>query len=419
MKVAIYGVSASGKDFLIEKVVKAFNCENANRAIHLKGSTILKSLAKEHFGQDFKVLSDQEKNTLRALFCNLVSETARTYDFVFVDGHYSFIEQEGFDVTFTQKDEALYDAFFYLDTPSEMIVKFSRTREFAKRDQSITAASIHRWKAFEKANLAKICNSLDKELIILDEDTETVITFLKAYLSPETRGYYDPKNAASFLVNQVPKDLLNYDKILIADCDKTLSENDVTFYFCDHLDIPTSQVKQIFRNDRYTSYQFFKLSKLYATKSPVDLSNAAIIAQKKLIISRSTIAYIHRKYCGFYKIALTSGLKSVWSLVATNEQFHALLASQSPSGLTGFVTPLVKKEIVLALQRMGKTVVAIGDSMIDIPMLEIADQAYIVAHQKLSSAVVNYFEKNGGTNIRQISFSSNKYKNIETVEDLK
>ena len=79
-----------------------------------------------------------------------------------------------------------------------------------------------------------------------------------------------------------------------------------------------------------------------------------------------------------------------------------LLGNTCKSEFEYLVTPLFKKEIASLLREKGKHVVAIGDSMIDIPMLEAADQGYLIAHEKLNKAVESYLTGVECTNIEQI-----------------
>ncbi len=117
---------------------------------------------------------------------------------------------------------------------------------------------------------------MNKELIILDEDTSACIEFIESYLT-DIDGYrYEPKKRLQIHLLTIFSKITSSPKhILVMDCDKTLSENDVTYEFCRQLDIDGRQLKQIFRNDRYTAYQFFKVAKLYGSKSSSEIKCAA------------------------------------------------------------------------------------------------------------------------------------------------
>ncbi|EKO3844665.1 hypothetical protein NTE29_004984, partial [Vibrio harveyi] len=142
MKLAIYGVSRSGKDYLIKNVIAYLQETTLLTAIHIEGSKTLNALAQDMFSQPFKSLEESRKRTLREKFTDIVNEKNSEYDLVLVDGHYSFIDGDSYQVVFTEKDEHVYDHFFYLDTPSEMVVDFSRKSKGDKRNLEVTVEQV-------------------------------------------------------------------------------------------------------------------------------------------------------------------------------------------------------------------------------------------------------------------------------------
>ena len=74
---------------------------------------------------------------------------------VIVDGHYSFINADSYDVVFTNEDRDAYDHFFYLDTPSHMVIKFAKNSKGKKRNLTITEEQVSNWKSYEKYKLQK------------------------------------------------------------------------------------------------------------------------------------------------------------------------------------------------------------------------------------------------------------------------
>ena len=170
MKLAIYGVSRAGKDYLIKNVIAHLQETTLLTAIHIEGSKTLNTLAQEMFQKTFKSLDESNKNTLREKFTEIVNRKNSEYDLVLVDGHYSFIDGDSYKVVFTEQDENVYDHFFYLDTPSEMIVEFSRKSTGEKRNVDITVEQVRNWKKFEKFELDKICNNHNKELAGRDRE---------------------------------------------------------------------------------------------------------------------------------------------------------------------------------------------------------------------------------------------------------
>ncbi len=401
MKLAIYGVSRAGKDYLIKNVIAHLQETTLLTAIHIEGSKTLNTLAQEMFQKTFKSLDESNKNTLREKFTEIVNRKNSEYDLVLVDGHYSFIDGDSYKVVFTEQDENVYDHFFYLDTPSEMIVEFSRKSTGEKRNVDITVEQVRNWKKFEKFELDKICNNHNKELVILDEETESSVQFISFWLDSYLSKFCNQTSALSFYKEY--KELLKKStQIILVDCDKTVSINDGTYDFCRYLGIKKEELKSVFRNDRYTSYQFFKVWNLYKKKNPIKIEESVTLTVQNINLSQSVFDYLANQKDSVV-IGVTSGVFDIWNLI--NEKykiFDVLLGNTCKSEFEYLVTPLFKKEIASLLREKGKHVVAIGDSMIDIPMLEAADQGYLIAHEKLNKAVESYLTGVECTNIEQI-----------------
>lgn len=401
MKLAIYGVSRAGKDYLIKNVIAHLQETTLLTAIHIEGSKTLNALAQEMFQKTFKSLDESNKNTLREKFTEIVNKKNSEYDLVLVDGHYSFIDGDSYKVVFTEQDENVYDHFFYLDTPSEMIVEFSRKSTGEKRNVDITVEQVRNWKKFEKFELDKICNNHNKELVILDEETESSVQFISFWLDSYLSKFCNQTSALSFYKEH--KELLKKStQITLIDCDKTVSINDGTYDFCRYLGVKKEELKSVFRNDRYTSYQFFKVWNLYKKKNPIKIEESVTLTVQNINLSQSVFDYLANQKDSVV-IGVTSGVFDIWNLI--NEKykiFDVLLGNTCKSEFEYLVTPLFKKEIASLLREKGKHVVAIGDSMIDIPMLEAADQGYLIAHEKLNKAVESYLTGVECTNIKQI-----------------
>ncbi|ENM5856003.1 AAA family ATPase, partial [Vibrio mimicus] len=231
MKLAIYGVSRAGKDYLIKNVIAHLQETTLLTAIHIEGSKTLNALAQEIFQKTFKSLDESNKNTLREKFTEIVNKKNSEYDLVLVDGHYSFVDGDSYKVVFIEQDENVYDHFFYLDTPSEMIVEFSRKSTGEKRNVDITVEQVRNWKKFEKFELDKICNNHNKELVILDEETESSVQFISFWLDSYLSKFCNQTSALRFYKEY--KELLKKStQIILVDCDKTVSINDGTYDFC-------------------------------------------------------------------------------------------------------------------------------------------------------------------------------------------
>lgn len=419
MKIAIYGVSRSGKDYLIERVVQYLNKVNIS-SFHLKGSATLNALSIQEFKCNLNQVDEYKKHYLRQKFINIVNQYNELYDVVFVDGHYAFFnEEKDFNIVFTESDKLCYDHFFYLDTLSEKIIEFSRYFS-EKQNLYIQLEDVEKWKKFEIQGIQNICNTLNKELILLDEDTETSILFISDWIINFENKYNYSLIANKLVSNFLEKNNKNHEQVILLDCDNTLSINDSTYDFCDFFQIEKSKLKQIFLGDRYSSYQFFKLHCLYKKIDKTNIEKALDISTSNLELSLPLIDYIHKNINNSYIFALTVGIFEIWNrkILQKSLPIHMLLGNTIENNIGFFVTPILKKYIAQELKSRKLKVIAIGDSIIDIPMLECADESYIVAYKKLNTAVLDYFNKNKSSDIKQV-LTANWVYPIQQSENIK
>lgn len=401
MKIAIYGTSRSGKDYLIGKTVEHLHLNGVN-AIHIKGSETIFNLANKKYGRDFKRLNRFEQDDMRDAFINIVEATSVDYDVTFVDGHYCFPSDDKFNVVFTDSDRDCYEHFFYLDTPSEIIIDRFRSSPGEKANYDIVQHEVEEWKAYEKNQLQIVCNELDKELVILDDSIESCKTFIASWVQ-DFDSHYNYVKITKDLIDTLNQEtqVKAASKAILLDCDRTIAINDATYDFCDELGIKPSSLKQIFEGDRYSSYQFYRVRNLYQSFKAVDIVSASVEAEKKIKHCpklRQEIA----KHEDAIVIGLTSGVLDVWNhSIANSQAAHHLYGNPIFSDQKYFVTPLFKKLFATTLIEKGFNVTAVGDSIIDIPMLELAHNGYVVAHEKTNKAVSHYFDLNNQTRIKQ------------------
>lgn len=402
MKIAIYGVSRSGKDYLLERVVAHLTAQGIS-AVHIKGSATLNELSHQRYGIPLKQADEAKRTVLRNRFIGIVEKASSAYDVVFVDGHYAFIDGAGFNTVLTDTDKYCYDHFFYLDTLTEKIVEFSRKYPRQAQDLTIQADEIDKWKHFEIDGLNKVCNELDKELVILDENTQNCIEFITHWVKYFYHCFDYPNIAQKLVGGFLENYQKEYSEAVLLDCDNTLSINDTTYDFCDVLGIEKANLKRIFAGDRYSSYQFFQVQNLYQKSDEVQLKKASEYAVSKIQVSDSIWQFVQHHKTQSYICALTSGVFNIWKeKVNELKDIDKVWGNAICSKQNFFVTPLFKKHIALAFKTFGVKVTAIGDSVIDIPMLETADQGYIVAHTKFNQAVCGYFSGNPHSQIQQI-----------------
>lgn len=398
----MYGVSRSGKDYLLERVVTHLSTQGIS-AIHIKGSATLNELSQQQYGIPLKKIDEEKRTILRQQFIEIVEKSALTYEVVFVDGHYAFIDDGRFYTVLTEADKYCYDHFFYLDTLTEKIIEFSRVNPKTSQDLSIQTNEIDAWKQFEISGLGRICDELGKELVILDENTQSSIQFITYWIKFFSDCFDYLKIAQKLVQEFLQAQDKQYSNVVLLDGDNTLASNDTTYDFCDFLQIEKSSLKRIFYGDRYSSYQFFQMQNIYQYFDKKNIEKATGYAVSKIQISKELWTFVNQHVSQTYVCILTSGLFGIWQGKADElGGVNKVWGNWVNKAQEFFVTPMLKKQIALAFQKNGIQVIAVGDSIIDIPMLEIANQGYIVAHKKLNLAAYQYFLGNPNSMIRQI-----------------
>ena len=98
------------------------------------------------------------------------------------------MDKDEYKVVFTSEDKFIYDAFFYLDTPSNMIIQFFRDSTGEKKNTLITEREIEKWKQFEIKEMSELCDQVNKDFIILNNEVNISIEFLKKYITDKGNG---------------------------------------------------------------------------------------------------------------------------------------------------------------------------------------------------------------------------------------
>lgn len=381
MRIGVYGVSRSGKSYLIDKILQRLPLKSINGSQRLSQISGVKV-------EEFKNLSDGEKRNCR---CELINQLREEfpYDDLVIDGHYCFLPKEGkeYDVVFTENDLNFYDIFLYLDTPVDIILERFRNSDGFRKNLTITSEEIEDWKEYEIRELRKHCQSQDKDLIILGDDLDENIKWVELIVNRSLKS-------SSLAIAQDILDTYKYeidksDNILLLDCDKTLSINDSTIDFFKYLNFDTNLLKRTFNKDRYSLFQFNRIAQQYSMLNRnVYKAYCEKVAENDVVLAYETINCLKNEYEDFLPIGITAGLKDVWVNVSKQINFPQIVIGGSYLPDDRFVmSDEVKRLVAKKLREKGKYVVALGDSMVDMPMLMEADEGYLVAYEKINKSV--------------------------------
>ncbi len=304
------------------------------------------------------------------------------------------------------EDNNSIDAFYYLDSSNSSIKECNHK----SHDEIVSQ------KQSEMKELSFICENKEKELVVLDNDFNLGIEFTKFYIQLYQANKSNPEDVARHMLDEISPLLLERKVALVVDCDRTISINDVSGDFLEYLEIADDLVNKIFAKTRYSMYQFYKVFRLYMNFSEEKLSEITEKTYEKVLLKPELLKILESNQ-DLLCIGISAGVFRAWENIKNNKlNLHALFGNSYEKGY--LVTPRVKEALVKLLQEKGLYVVAIGDSIIDLPMLERADNGYLVAYSNIGKGVERYLNTHPNTRIKQLDFSNFYYENI-AIENFK
>lgn len=403
MKFAIYGVSRSGKNYLIERLVNYFQ-ERGTALKHINGSEILKELAIKIYEKEFKLLNDEEKDSLRKEFVVRLDAAEKEYGHIVVDGHYAFYNQKGelFKV-FTESDKNAYETFFYLETEPSAVIERMRTSIGDKRNEEMTEMQVAVWQDYEISKMSEELLRGDKELHVLQYGEE-VFEYIYEVVA---LGRYSSLRIAEEMLANIKLGSSN-ETIVVTDCDKTLSIEDTTNIACDIKGVDKDIFGQIYAGDIYSNYQAWLANRYIAEKSVFSEEIIEDIAEKTHF-NNALIADLRTKE-DVRILALSAGFSKAWAALLNQVGLQTdVLMSEC-----GVVSKYVKYFVVKLLKQQGKFVVAIGDSLLDGLMLKEADVGYIATTKGYRKNVEKFLRNN--QTIRQLKYFDYQYNFLQSDE---
>jgi hypothetical protein len=414
MRIGLYGISRSGKNFLIDSLVKYINQKQEKTLFHVNGSGTLDAISRRLFSIPLNDTTEEQKELLRSAFCDEVTSLNNGFKHIIVDGHYSFPENDTFEVVFTGKDRDLYDVFFYLDTPAGKILEYANKDSLKKNVALMAEKEIESWKDFEIDGLRNICLAQNKELIVLDNNTEDALDFFERYILDNTGITLNAEKIAQSIITEHRDIIDRHTNIILLDCDRTISNNDTTYDFCSYLGINKIILKEIFAGERYSSYQFFRAAKVYTQKTRALYDNAGIHAAGKAVLNHSLVDDIKNNGKEYLSIGITSGILKTWETIRSQLGFPRIIVGGSNLNTDRIiVSRSVKYQLARMLRVKGKHIIAVGDSAVDIDMLEEADKGFIVAQEKTSNGIAEYFKKTK-SKVMQLAYNQYYYGDVTT-----
>lgn len=366
IKICLAGLSGSGKTTLIKKLQKKCNIE------FIEGSKKLCEIAGIS-KEELKLLNEGGKTKVRKQFLEYI-QTYNNPKTIIVDGHYSFINNNGDidDIAMGEEDFKIYDVFLFLDIEIQELQK-----RLYKRDRKyITLEVLQKWYDFELNGLQNKSREHQKIFSVINDNDEAVGEFIMALQNnPET---IMPQNIFESFMEDNRKIINKYKRIILVDCDGVLSKNNMVKEFYKINAVESYKIDDAFHRHRYYGfYQFFRLTQKRLEIEESEFLKACNDSVKSIQLNWNLINSLIAQEA--VVIAITLGIRTCWYKIFQNYNIPFLLVSNNRHDVIAQDT---KGYFTKKLVDIGYEVMAIGDDIGDAQMLETAHKPIIIQTKK-------------------------------------
>ena len=381
MRMVLYGLPCAAKDELVSRM---------DFVEHISESEWLGT----HSDVDPSELALEELGDLRRRF---IKEIMDHQEDIAVDTCFSIPSGDGFRTVFTDDDAGCFDVFVYVDLAADLIR--DSIKGCARTRPSIEY--IESWRDSEISELQSVCMALGKEFIIFDPKYDASLEFL--------RGLFDGSILTAPQVARIAADRIlaatDSRVILISDGDKTLTDYDLTR----SLDVPILiDLIDVFERDRYTTFQFWAVYRLY--RDIPDLDQRKRRTAEAAVFNRALLDDLGQ--IDSYRVVVTGGNEDLWAYAAARTGVFGMVVGADTEAHRN-MSQFGKALIVRYLHDAGRYVIALGDEVVDLRMLEEADRGYLIAHLKTNPSV--QAAVSGGTNLKQPSSNEVLFDGVQVV----
>lgn len=379
--IGIYGVSGAGKSTLLSQLKTKLN-EGQYRIID--GSDLLFPGSGHGKAANIRFFKELDPVAREAqgikVIKNLQQKCRQERKHAIVAGHYVFWEKPDPERVWTQADAEVYTHIFYLDVGAEEIQR-RRMKDQTRERPIMTIEQLQEWWDCEKEELRGTYYDQGIAFMTINDDTEVADLIDISAQQDEADG---EAAALRKLVDWTARpETGEMDTVLVFEADKTLAPHDSGQMFYDVIGRPDALEKIFSSRLGYSAAAFRQAAMLYeeAVKREDWEEVCSAIARRirihpemldllRLAADKETVGVI----------VVTCGLGSVWEKVLAKEGLHdsVLVIGSGRLSEKLIVTQEVKKNFVDSLQNEKNAIVwAFGDSQLDLPMLEQADQAIV------------------------------------------
>lgn len=386
--IGLYGISGSGKTFLLDRLKEDLP---GNSFQFYEGSEMIANLVPGGL-QAFQTMNAQDKTHWRELAIDTIRSQCRKGGATgVVTGHFMFwkeAEEEGSTVC-TQRDLATYTHILYLDIPIETIEQ-RRWNDASKPRPHTSVAHLYKWQQAEKIQLQTLCREHGILFSVLTSNftvKSRALALLRDF-SVHTKEHNEVQ-AQIKLDAVVAAYRRSPETFLVFDGDRTLAAQDTGSRFWETLSDSRGMayddpLKSLFGGPLKYTYQAFRQA-ILLYEDAVDEEHfeklcRQVASEVTIRPEFSTLLHLVARQEHIGIVVVSCGLRRVWELVLERGGFTNAAVIAGGRISDGFVvTAETKAAIVARLQTLHRGYVwAFGDSPLDIPMLQRADEAVVV-----------------------------------------
>ncbi|KAJ7065022.1 uracil phosphoribosyltransferase-domain-containing protein [Mycena amicta] len=380
--VGIYGVSGSGKTTQLKQLEEEFK-EDPFRIKLYESSTVLDSLVPGGL-EVFKKMDDQEKEVHREIAVRHVAKQCATLQEVgVVIGHFSFWENGAPNAVWTPADAQTYTHIVYFDVPAQIVAE-RRQNDSTRARQSLSPEQLETWQSFERRQLRAAC--LENGILFSVANPSRISSLLHDIGSHSEAS--NSTQATTRLDSLFRNESFGSKSstVFVLDGDKTMIADDTGAFFVQSLLNGTTArdpLRSVFESPMGYSYAAFRQAALfYDDLDDVTFAQCCEHAVNSVTIHPEIVSLLQRaREERVPSLVITCGLQMVWQRILANaglsDSVKVIGGGRIANGVV--VTAEVKRLLVARLRDVhGKYVCALGDSVLDLPMLKEADRALIV-----------------------------------------
>lgn len=388
--IGLYGLPGSGKTYL-QNLLKA-SCPSAG-FIFFEGSQVIDSLVPGGIAA-FRRLEEQEKYHWReAAIHHILDDVERSGSAAIITGHCMFWDDDtrSAQPVVTAADLATYTHIIYHHCDVEDI-ETRRQKDPERARPPLSRTILQQWQQAEISYLRRECYQHHILFTFTPPGTETFLVRLTAIM----QGFAAHTEASNLqrtlaALDQMVSSRKDLSTAVMIDGDRTLVEEDTGAMWWQALPAKLQSqhgarpLADVFESPfAYHHGAFRQTMLMYEHVANEEDFDAMCVSVAERVTIRTEFLQLLRALQSHEHVTvflISCGLHHVWKLLLERwdlaEHVHIIALSLGDRGRV--VTPKVKQEVVRRLRDVhAMHVWAFGDSPLDIPMLQEADQAVVV-----------------------------------------